>query len=846
MSVMTPEQFRAEVQRQQAITTSIGTAAPAKPTKYVSPWNRTTSISGGSSSGGGSPSAPAPAAPVKTAERLEEEYQPIESMTLTEAEAQGYEYSGAAGWHRPRPTIKNVEMLRARAMQQREELSHMQNVEQRSSPDPGRIYFIGDNQVSRAEYLNTLAVAQIKNSAYLGKLKTAGAQIHEAERLRRTTASQSNLNTSATKKISINVPTTSQNAIKNRRVDKLIIDVGGAKSGEIARTINELGDASAKGVSSPDVSYVGGIFTEQKRQEELSRIGQTSLKWSEWLSKQGKKVLREQKERGRDSWAGQRANTVIDLITQIPAGVVAVPAFVEGMVKHPKETSVLLGGLTLSGLVESGRKDAAGTAADLYLGGKVFGGLIPKHTPPKLKITGVKSVGHDVFSVASKTGKGKGTMYSYKAQYDVARQADSIMARMLGKKPKTEVVRVGTDVAGKFKQGKKFDLDASVRSGQENVVFAKISGKYSVKTLDKAGAKTPIKGVSREHGTLRHNTEMDIHHGKAGTSAVKIGAKGTKHTASTKITYSKFTRHQAAGKASIVDEATRAVFHSMDDSLSAGLARGRIHARIIDTGKVKVSRTEGMISRVHTGGSISGGRPVVRHAPKPAPTGQPMKPMDMHLPTTRPSHTLQAMTQRVKQGQQAIIHKAEVLRQASRLSINYAMRNRPAVNTANMGRISGRILSMDSIILSAQNPERRQDRIMQKPVPVAQSTGQLQERGRKNKVGRPQMLPAVPSMEFLVEQGREQGRMPRQGQLPMQGQQPYQQPLPKQTPPAPQIRLPPMEIPVIPQLTRSKRIRMPLVHSNRMQLGGMNNAVNIAQKSIHHQMMSAKRFLQSL
>lgn len=809
---MTPEQFQAEVRRQQAITASIGTAAPAKSTKYVSPRKRTTAISGGSSSGGGSPSAPAPAAPVKTAGRLEEEYQPIKSMTPAEAKAQGFEYSGAVGWHRPKPTIKNVEMLRAQAMQQREELSHMQNVEQRSTPDPGRIYFIGDNRVSRAEYLNTLAVAQIKNSAYLSKLKTAGAQIHEAERLRRTSLT----------------PVSQSHLQPNRNTTAAVIN-------------------SSQGIPDNRSEILKKVESVQERQERLSWLGRKSLAASSYLMRQTENLA----ERGTSRVTNPHVKYIVTGAYRglggLAAGVVGAPAFVEGMVRKPSDAAILAE-YGARGIGTQIKEDPV-KFAELTIGTLVAGGLagraVGHATPtPKLKITGVKSVGHDVFSVASKTGKGKGTMYSYKAQYDVARQADSIMARMLGKKPKTEVVRVGTDVVGKFKKGKKFDLDASVRSGQENIVFAKISGKYSVKTLDKAGAKTPIKGVSKEHGTLRHNTEMNLHHGKAGTSAVKIGAKGVKHTASTKITYSKFTRHQAAGKASIVDEATRAVFHSIDDSLSAGLARGRISARIIDTGKVKVSRTEGLISRVQTGGHISGGRPIVRHAPKPAPTGQPMKPMDMHLPTTKSGHTLQAMTQRVKQGQQAIIHKAEVLRQASmKATISYAMRNRPAVNTANMGRISGRILSMDSIILSALDSERRQDRIRKQPAPAAQVSEQLPDQGRKNKV-RPQMPVQVPSMNFLIEQGRRQVNIPRQGQMPRQGVIPRQEPVPRQTLQTPRIKVPSLYPPVIPQLTRSTRIRLPLLHTNRMQLGGMNTGVNMAQKTIHHQMMSAKKFLQ--
>ena len=815
MSVLTPEQFQAEVQRQQEITASIGTAAPAKSTKYVSP-TRSTSYSGG-----GSPSAPAPAAPVKTAGRLEEEYQPIESMTLTEAKAQGYEYSGAAGWHRPRPTIKNVEMLRAQAMQQREELSHMQNVEQRSSPDPGRIYFIGDNQVSRAKYLNTLAVAQIKNSAYLGKLKTAGAQIHEAERLRE-------------KYQYANPPANNAGPI----------GLSGLNGDRVTTSTDTANHRGTKNNALIQDNRSAGVKKLAETQEKL--YSRPLLNAMAWVQRNAQVLGERTTSRVTDPHVEKAVKAGVNMAAFFPSVALATIPFIESTIRHPATpwTSIKEGA---KGAYHGALQDPERAAYSLVFGaalGGAAGHAFSKTTAPKLKITGVKSVGHDVFSVTSKTGKGKGTMYSYKAQYDVARQADSIIARMLGKKPKTEVVRVGTDVVGKFKKGKKFDLDASVRSGQENIVFAKISGKYSVKTLDKAGAKTPIKGVSREHGTLRHNTEMDIHHGKAGTSAVKIGAKGTKHTASTKITYSKFTRHQAAGKASIVDEATRAVFHSMDDSLSAGLARGRISARIIDTGKVKVSRTEGLISRVQGGGHISGGQPIVRHAPKPAPAGQPMKSMDVHLPTTRPGHTLQAMTQRVKQGQQAVIHKAEVLRQASmKATINYAMRNRPAVNTANMGRISGRILSMDSIILSAQDPERRQDRIRKQPVPTAQVSGQLQNQDRKNKV-RPQMPVQVPSMDFLIEQARRQALIPRQGQMPRQGVIPRQEPVPRQTLQTPRINVPSLFPPVIPQLTRSTRIRLPLLHANRMQLGGMNEGVNMAQKTIHHQMMSAKKFLQ--
>lgn len=750
-------------------------------------------------------------------------------MTPSEAEEQGYEYSGAAGWHRPKPTIRNVEMLREQAMQQREELSRIQNAEQRSAPDPARLYFVGDTQVSRDEYLNTIALAQIKNSEYLGKLDRAGAQIQEAERLR--------------EKYQYPVPPTNNSTAGG---GVAFVKSSPKKDHNITSNSTEMMNHSGiKNRALIEDNRSEGVKKLTEAQKKL--YSRPLLNAMAWVQKSAETLKERTTSRVTNPHVEKAVKAGIDVGAFFPTVALTAIPFVESTIRHPSTpwTSIKEGA---KGVYHGAIQDPEYAAYTLVFGaatGAAAGRVTAKATAPKYKVTGVKSVEPEVFSITTKTGKGGGTRYSHQAQYDVAMQADTIMARMLGRAPKTEIQRVAVDTAGKFK-GKKFDLDTIIRDAQSNVEFARARGQYNIRAriVKRESAETPAKATSTEHGVFRQNTEMDIYPGRAAESAVKISAKGAKRTASSKILYTKNTIRQTAGKASILDEATKAVFSSIDDSLSAALARGRIRARIIDTGKAKIARTEGTISRVQSGGSIPGGQPITRSVPRQmVPQGQPMKPME--LPAVRSGNTLQAVTQRARQTRQAVIQRAEAMRQASRASVSYVMRNRPAVNTANMGRISSRILSMQSIVLSALDPERRQDRVRRQPVPAAQASGQMPEQGRKNKVGRPQMLPQVPSIEFLVEQGRAPARAPRRGQMPRYDVRPAQEPVPHQQP-APQLRVPSHLPPTIPQFSRSSRIRLPLLNPGGMQLGVMGDAVNSAQKSINHRMMSAKRFLQSL
>lgn len=99
------------------------------------------------------------------------EAKPLNSMTAQQAEKEGYNYSGAAGYVRYPATEANIKIAVADMVRQREQYSAEQNRVQTSPRDPNEIYYIDGQEVSRTEYLNRLAISQSELHAEEGRLR---------------------------------------------------------------------------------------------------------------------------------------------------------------------------------------------------------------------------------------------------------------------------------------------------------------------------------------------------------------------------------------------------------------------------------------------------------------------------------------------------------------------------------------------------------------------------------------------------------------------------------------------------------------------------------------------------
>lgn len=763
--------------------------------------------------------------PIKE-EQFEIERAP-ESMKPKIAEQQGYQYSNTMGYYRTPGTDKNIRIARERLENARKTVF---------DADYKTKFQIGNKTIGRGEALQNIdqGLDDLKHSTLVNNNYTEKQQ------------QQHNLN-----KVANNITAHPLDSLFGER------NLPIPQSQSFFDKNNNIPNAVKYDTKSTNIDNnrkQTDINVIQKHQEELSWLGKSSLKASAWwqdnvtnkISEDIDRRLEKNKTTGPfpkviDEWAKKTPKYAIEFVTSLPGGVLGVPAFIEGMIRHPKD-SARLGKIAGKGVVETAKTDPVGLIAGFTAGGLLGGGMskmagsgIKTATTPKIINTKFKGSESSIGNLKEVISRVKGNV--------------EVTSKSLFGKPKT--TKYNADIINQIdilNSGASFSGSSNIRlitRGVKPKLHAtKTDFSGTVKTTAKNTKNTASGNVkTRETTSNMHVAEYQKHSMK--------NLKFDKHFKATEDNFHKSLDMGTItkGKTSIRTNVDEGNFFNINKAGNLPATTGKYKgvSRVIKTPQNNIllssrrainARTQNLLPK-----NLNVQLPRIIRLGK-IPQKQPTNPTNFNFMKTAPKNrntvTVTQPKTNVKTPQGSLRLEVNVPKPANtQVAVNtatsYSTRHvmelagrrslvgHPAINTGNMGRIGGIALATMSVPMPQEVIPQHRGRIapanpIQATIPTMR-TAQIR-------------VPNIP-----VRMPIQQPQLPTQTQRGRQRQTPIFVPNIPINPYNPRIRTTPTMPPLI--VSPPKVPRIGGFWDNRsMHLGVSTNGLTTVLKTVNHNMKS--------